>query len=180
MGDAGEQRTDGGQLLALVQRLALPLDLGDRGARGGEVAEIGGKIASFWQHDLGDRQFHRDEAPVPAARLHLDAAAEHMRLARGAIAGDARLVRVLHVVGDDEVADVPADGLLARIAERLDRGRIDGNHHAALVDDDDGVERRGDDGRIDGGKLLRRLQPVFRVLVGRLRRSAHAAALGGT
>ena len=180
MSDARKQRADSRELLALVQRLALPLDFGDRRVCRRKVAEIGGEIAALREYDLGDRQFHRDDPPVAAARLHLDPAAEHVRLARSAIARDAGFMRILHMVGYDEVADASADGLVARIAERLFGGGVYGDHHSAVVDDDDGVERGRHDGRIDGRKLLRRLQPVSCLVIGCSGKIVHAAALGGT
>ena len=52
MRDAGEQRADRGEFLALVQRLALALDFRGRRLRRRKVAQIGGEIAPVGKRSL--------------------------------------------------------------------------------------------------------------------------------
>ena len=69
--DAGEQRPERGQLLALVQRLARARRLGLGGAQRGQVDRGGHDRRLALEQDLPRGQRHRDLAAVGAAQRHL-------------------------------------------------------------------------------------------------------------
>ena len=61
--DAGQQGAQGGHLLALVQCLALPRQLGLRLSPAGNVAQVGGEHPALVEPDLGDGQLDRQQPP---------------------------------------------------------------------------------------------------------------------
>ena len=121
--------------------------------------------APIGENDLGDRELDGDDAAILAARFHLHPPAEHVRLAGRAVAGQPVLMCSLEMVRHDQVAYRPADRLLFAVAEGRHGSAVQRYDEALLVDHDDGIERRGDHGGVDGSVFLQRPQgfrdPLF-------------------
>ena len=135
----GEQGPHGGQLLGLVQRVALTLPVVLRGLAGRDVAQARGEqTADAGRHFL-DRDLDRNHRAVGAQGLGLDASADHPLLAGHQIAVEAGLMRGTVDVRHDQLVQRPPQDRVAAPAERGDRGRIELDDPALLVDGDDAV-----------------------------------------
>ena len=116
----------------------------------GDVPDERGEHGLAVALDARDRQLDRE---LPALLVHageLHAAAQDRGPARLEVPGERRPVPLAQVLRDDQLGDVASERLLARVAERPLRGRVELPDDPPAVDDDHGVQRRADDGGLQG------------------------------
>ena len=171
VGHAGQQAAHRAELLALAQRLALALDLLGGGAALGQVGQRRGEVRLGADRGAPQHHLDRDLAAVGARRGHLDAAADHVRVAAGEHAPERRLVGGAMPRRHRDLEHRMAEHLLAAAADHRLGGRVELGDAALLVAGDDGRERVVDDGRLQrlrlclaGLRLARRGEGVARQL----------------
>ena len=111
----------------------------------GEVSQEAGEHGRFAPGER-DREFDRQLAAVLAHRSQLEAAVEHLRLARGEVAGQRATVPLAKVGRHDQLRQLLSDRLHGAVAEGALGGRIELNDLALAVHGHDAVERGVYDG----------------------------------
>jgi hypothetical protein len=136
-----------GEFLREAQfRLAAPQLLLGLLARGDVVQEADEPRRLHSAH-LADGQIARDFAAVLATRPDFAPLADHATLARFHVPAHVAVVRALVRLGHQH-GDVSADHFLGRVAEQLLGSLAEFLDRAAVIDDDDGVDGRVEDGAI--------------------------------
>ncbi len=150
MGNAGEKGTERRQLLLLVERVALLADFRLGAPRRTLVANMGSEKAPPAKRDVRDGEFDGDQFARREHGRQFEAFAEHMAGARREIAGKTMFMRGPMFGGNDQFGDGLADDRLPLIAEdRLCR-RVEVDHKAFPINDDDAVECRSNHRRVVG------------------------------
>ena len=121
----------------------------------GDVADEAGELAAPVVHHRHGDQLDDQGRAVAADGGQLEPLVEHRALARRDVPQDAVAVRPCVRGRDEQLAEVAADGLLARPAEQHLGRRVELHDAAPLVDGDDGVQGGPDDGGATvGGRVL--------------------------
>ncbi len=145
MRDPGQERAQRGNLLALVQGVALPLDFRFCSASIAKVTQICGEHALSGKPKLDDRQLDRKNGAIAPQRLDLDPSANHPTLARSDQAGEAGRVRVPQLRRDDHLPQRTPDHICPPMAEDALGSRIELAQRSGLVHQDHAIQRRVDD-----------------------------------
>ncbi len=132
------------ELLQAKQLLALPLGA----AAVGDVADRAGEHRRVRALDRVDRELDRELDAVGAQADQLDALAQQGGLARLDHPAQRRAVALAEARRDDQLRHLGAHRILDGVPEDLLRRRVELDHPALVVDGDDPVERRGDDGAL--------------------------------